>query len=282
MRMPISLVRSVTDGYFRTMRIPLIAGRFFTEADTKESKPVVLINQTLARRYWPNRDPVGGRMIVTANAVRHVEVVGVVGDIKADRFETEDWPMIYNPNAQVPVSVISLVVRTAGPPTAVASAIEREIHRLDPEQVVAEVRPMADLVDQAIAGARFNTALLTIFAGIAFLLASVGIYGVISYDVTERTNEIGIRMALGALPGDVLRLVMGQGARLAACGIAGGLAGAFWLTRLMGTMLYGVEPNDAWTFAAISILLAAVALAASYLPSRRAMSLDPVAALRHQ
>jgi putative ABC transport system permease protein len=190
--------------------------------------------------------------------------------------------MIYNPNTQVPVTVVSLVVRTAGPPTSVASAIEREIHRLDPEQVVAEVRPMSESVDRAIAGARFNTALLTIFAGIAFLLASVGIYGVISYDVTERTNEIGIRMALGALPGDVLRLVMGQGARLAACGIAAGLAGAFWLTRLMSTMLYGVEPNDAWTFAAISILLAAVALAASYLPSRRAMSLDPVAALRHQ
>jgi len=221
-------------------------------------------------------------MTVRANDIRNVEIVGVAGDIKAERFETEDWPMIYTVNTQAPVNTASLVVRTAGPPAAIGPAILREIHRLDPEQVVAEMRPMSEFVDKAIAGARFNTALLTIFAGIAFLLASVGIYGVISYDVTERTNEIGIRMALGAQPGDVLRLVMGQGVRLAAGGIAIGLAGAFGLTRLMSTMLYGVRPDDAWTFAAISILLAAVALAASYVPSRRAMALDPVAALRRQ
>jgi putative ABC transport system permease protein len=161
-------------------------------------------------------------------------------------------------------------------------AVRREIHRLDPEQVVADVRPLEAIVDRAVAGARFHTALLGIFAGIAFLLASLGIYGVISCDVTERTNEIGIRMALGALPEDVLRLILGQGVRLAATGIALGLGGAFWLTRLMATMLYGVRPDDAWTFAAVSILLAAVALAASFLPSRRAMSLDPIAALRNQ
>jgi putative ABC transport system permease protein len=138
------------------------------------------------------------------------------------------------------------------------------------------------VVDRAVAGARFNTALLGIFAGIAFVLAALGIYGVVSYDVSQRTSEIGIRMALGALPADVLRMVVGQGARLAACGIAIGLAGAFWLTRLMESMLYGVSPSDVWTFALISILLAVVALMASYLPSRRAMLLEPLSALRRQ
>jgi len=156
------------------------------------------------------------------------------------------------------------------------------VHQLDPEQPVADVRSINDVVDQAIAGARFNTALLGVFALAAFVLCAVGIYGVISYDVSQRTHEIGIRMALGARPGDVLKLVLGQGARLAACGIAAGLAAAFGLTRLMASMLYQVKPADAWTFAAISVLLGAVALAASYLPSRRAMALDPVAALRHE
>ncbi len=165
---------------------------------------------------------------------------------------------------------------------ALASALLRGVHQLDPDQPVAEVRPMEEVVDQAVAGARFNTQLLGVFACVAFLLAAVGIYGVISYDVTERTNEIGIRMALGAQPADVLKLVMGQGARLAVYGIAAGLLGAAALTRLMGAMLFGVSPTDARTFALISILLAIVALGASYLPSRRAMALDPVTALRHE
>jgi putative ABC transport system permease protein len=177
---------------------------------------------------------------------------------------------------------MTLTVRTAGPPMALASALIREVHQLDPDQPVADVRPMEEVVDQAVANARFNTLLLGVFAGVAFVLAAVGIYGVISYDVTERTNEIGIRMALGAQPKDVLKLVLGQGARLAVYGIVAGLLGATALTRLMGAMLYGVNPTDALTFAAISILLAIVALAASYLPSRRAMALDPVIALRHE
>jgi putative ABC transport system permease protein len=283
-RHPNGLVRSVSPNYFRILRIPLISGRFFTNADNLESKPVILVNRTLARQFWPNGNPLGERLVVQTNSTstRTAEIVGVVGDVKPERFEGEDWPMIYHPNAQVPSSGVTLVVRTSGPPTASISAVSSEVHRLDPEQVLANVRPMETVVDHAVAGARFNTALLVIFAGIAFVLASVGIYGVISYDVGERTNEIGIRIALGAMPEDVLRMVLAQGARLAAAGIAIGLAGAFALTRLMATMLYGVDPADALTFGLISILLAAVALAASFLPSRRAMSLDPVAALRHE
>jgi len=175
-----------------------------------------------------------------------------------------------------------VVVRTAGPPGDLAPAVARVVHQLDPEQPVMDVRPMESLVDHAVSGARFNAALLGAFAAIAFILASVGIYGVISRVVSERTHEIGIRVAMGARPGDVLKLVVGQGARLAACGIALGLAGAFALTRLMTSMLYSVRATDALTFAAISLLLGGVALAASYLPSRRAMALDPVAALRHE
>jgi putative ABC transport system permease protein len=190
--------------------------------------------------------------------------------------------MIYSPYGQVTPSGLSLVVRAAGRPEPLISAMSGEIRRLDPEQVIADVRPMSAVVDHAVAGARFNALLLAVFAVIAFVLASLGIYGVISCDVTERTNEIGIRMALGAVPGDVLRMVVGQGARLAAAGIALGLAGAFWLTRLMGSMLYGISPADAGTYLSISIALAVVALAASYLPSRRAMSLEPVSALRHE
>jgi len=157
-----------------------------------------------------------------------------------------------------------------------------EVHRLDPEQPVADVRPMEEVVNLAVAGARFNTALLASFAGVAFLLAAVGIYGVISYDVSQRTNEIGIRMALGAQPADVRRLILGQGARLAVYGIVAGLLGAGVLTRWMRTMLFGVNPTDAWTYMAVSILLVIVALGASYVPSRRAMVPDPVIALRHE
>ena len=190
--------------------------------------------------------------------------------------------MIYSPYEQAPTNSLSLVVRGAGRPESLAAAVSGEIRRLDPEQVIADVRPMTAVVDRVVASARFHAALLGIFATIAFLLASLGIYGVISFDVSERAGEIGIRMALGAMPGDVLRMMVGQGARMAAGGIALGLAGAYWLTRLMATMLYGVSPADAGTYFSISVVLAAVALAASYLPSRRAMSLEPVAALRHE
>jgi putative ABC transport system permease protein len=175
-----------------------------------------------------------------------------------------------------------LTARTAGDPMSLASAVVRTVHDLDAEQPVADVRPMDQVVDSALAGARFNAMALGIFAVIAFLLAAIGIYGVISYDVTARTNELGIRVALGAQREDVIKLVLGHGARLAASGIALGLAAAFGLTRLMESMLFGVNARDFYTFASIAALLGAVALAASYLPSRRAMALDPAAALRHE
>ena len=283
---PIGLLRSVNSAYFRTMGIPLLAGRVFADSDTSQAPPVIVVNQTLARRFWPQANPIGGRLVVDANNGRVSEIVGVVGDVKPERIENQDWPTIYCPYPQAPAATMTMVVQTAGPegapPLSLASPVEREVHQLDPDQPVADARSMEDVVDQAIAGARFNTVLLGVFALIAFVLAAVGIYGVISCDVSERTHEIGIRVALGAQPGDVLKLVLGQGARLAGYGIAAGLAAAFALTRLMAAMLYGVKATDAYTFAAIPVLLGAVALAASYLPSRRALALDPVTALRHE
>jgi len=196
--------------------------------------------------------------------------------------EGEDWPTIYYPYTQASPSGMALVVRTAGRPYDLSSAIAREVHRVDADQPLAEVVSMEDVIEQAMAGAKFNTVVLGAFAAIAFVLAAVGIYGVVSYDVSQRTHEIGIRMALGAHKDDVLKLILGQGARLAIAGILVGLAAAYGLTRLMASLLFGVNATDAGTFAAISLLLGAVALAASYVPSRRAASVDPLVALRHE
>ena len=279
---PVGLMRSVNSAYFSAMGIPLVAGRAPADSDTALSPPVIVVNQTLARRFWPGASAIGGRLAIDQIGGRVAEIVGVVGDVKPDRINGAEWPTIYVPYAQGPAAAMTLAVRTAGAPLGLASAVTREVRQLDPDQPVADVRTMEEVVNLAVSGARFQTALLASFAGVAFLLAAVGIYGVISYDVSQRTNEIGIRMALGAQPADVRRLILGQGARLAVYGIVAGLLGAGALTRWMGTMLFGVGPTDVWTYAAVSILLAVVALAASYVPSRRAMVPDPVIALRHE
>jgi putative ABC transport system permease protein len=279
---PLGLLRSVTSSYFRTMGIPLVAGRHLADSDTAQSPAVIVVNQTLARLFWPGGNAIGGRLAIDQIAGRVPEIVGVVGDVKADGLDGEEWPTFYTPYPQGPAPAMTLIVRTAGPPLSLASAVTREVHSLDPDQPVADIRTMEEVVNLSMAGARFNTTLLASFAGVAFLLAAVGIYGVVSYDVSQRTNEIGIRMALGAQPSDVRRMILGQGGRLAVYGIAAGLFGAAVLTRWMGTMLFGINPTDVWTYTTVSILLALVALGASYVPSRRAMVPDPVIALRHE
>ena len=279
---PMGLVRFISPGYFAAMRIPLLSGRAFTSADIVGSSLVCIVNQTLARRYWPDSSPLGGSvMLLSFNPASVCQVAGVAGDVKPDRVQNSDWPTIYLCYRQVPAPTMVLTVRTAGPPLAAAPAAERAVRQLDPDQAVSDVRSMDDVVSRAVAGSRFDTVLLAIFGLIAFSLAVVGIYGVVSYDVGERTRELGIRMALGAERGHIVALVVGQVARLAALGIAIGLAGAFALTRLMTSMLYAVRPRDFFTYAAVSLILGAVALAAGYFPSRRALALDPVAALRH-
>ena len=280
---PMGLVRSVTPTYFRTAGIPLVAGRDLSPSDTRDSSPVVVVNQTMARRFFPDGNVLGSRLKLDELANGWTgAIVGVVGNVSPARLEGEDWPTAYVPYAQWSVSAMVMVARTAAAPLSLASAVAREIHAIEPEQPVAEEKPMEEVFDRAVAGSRFDAVVTGMFALIAFALAALGIYGVISYGVTERTHELGIRAALGAQRTDVLKLVLGQGARLAACGIAAGLAGAWALTRLMTTMLYGVPPTDFYTYAAIAILLAGVALLASYIPSRRAMALDPVMALRHE
>jgi len=277
---PMALVRAVTPGYFRTMGLPLLEGRDFTPSDTSQAALTLVVSRSLARRFWPRGGAVGSRLAFDAN--RLAEIVGVVGDVKPESIEGEDWLTIYCPYAQNAFRGMTLVLRSALPPGAVMAAAGRAVRQLDPDQPVADARPMDAVVDQAVAGARFHTVLLAIFAQIAFVLAAVGVYGVVSYDVSRRTNEIGIRLALGAQPANVLRLILVQAALLAGLGIAAGLAAAWALTRLMMTMLFGVEPTDRYTFTAVPLLLGAVVLMAGYLPSRRAMALDPVAALRHE
>ncbi len=280
-RRPFGLTRDATPGYFRAMGIPLLQGRFFDDHDALNSTPVAIIDQRMARRFWPQGGAVGGHIILNANDPPQ-EIVGVVGTVKPDRLEGNDWPTIYMPYSQRHGPVMIVVARTANAPLSSARAATQVVHDLDPQQPVADVQTMEHVVAEVLAGARFNMVALTIFAVIAFALATLGIYGVISYDVSARTNEIGIRMALGAQRGDVLKLVMAQGARLAAWGVGIGLVAALVLTELMKTMLFGVNPRDFWTFASISALLALVALAATYVPARRAIGLDPVRALRHE
>jgi putative ABC transport system permease protein len=281
-RRPMALMRTATPAYFRVMGVPLEAGREFSASDDGHAPAVVIVSRAMARRFWPAGSPLGEHVLLDAFPGRAAEVVGVAADVKPESLEGDDWPTVYTSYAQSPAPIMNLVVRATPPPLSLAAAAEREVHRLDPDQPVADPRAMADVLDRALAGPRFNAALLAIFAEIAFTLAAVGIYGVISCDVAQRTREIGIRAAMGARPVDILLLILGQGTRLAASGLALGLAAAFMLTRLMANLLFEVKPADAWTFACISLLLGAVALLASYLPARRAMAVDPMTALRHE
>jgi putative ABC transport system permease protein len=278
---PMGLVRFVTPGYFQTIGLPIIEGRDFTAADTNKTELTLVVNRGMARRFWPHGGAVGSSLVLDPNRV--ALIVGVVGDVKPESIEGDDWLTLYTSYAQAPrPSMMTLVVRSGLPPEGLSHAAERAIQQLDADEPVADPRPMASVVDDAIARARFNTLLLAIFAQIAFVLAAVGVYGVVSYDVSQRTGEIGLRLALGAQRGDVMRAILAQAAGLAGLGITCGLAGAWGLTRLMASMLYDVKPTDEFTFMTIPLLLGGVVLLAGYIPSRRAMALDPAMALRHE
>jgi len=275
--------RNATPDYFETLRIPLLAGRSFNERDTADSTRVAVVDEKMARRFWPNGSAVGKRLRLTATAYNvnpWIEIVGVVGVVKQYGLGADTRMTVYFPQPQLPQPTMYIVVRTTSDAAVAAPAVVRAIHSLAPQLPVYSVRTMEDRLARSLARQRFAMSMLGAFAGFALILAVVGIYGVVSYLVTQSTHDIGIRMALGALPRDILGLVIAHGMKLAAAGLAAGLLGAFVLTRLMESLLFGVHSSDAATFASVALLLALVALVASYVPAMRAARLNPTAALR--
>jgi putative ABC transport system permease protein len=273
----------ITPDYFRTLRIPILVGRDFSERDTKDAEKVTIIDERLAREYWPNESPIGKRVRFGPpedNEPWHT-VVGVVGAVRHQRLDAETRKSVYLPHLQVSVNGLALVVQARNP-SSLVGALRAQIREMDPDLPVTDLKLMEEVVSQSIWQSRLYAILFGVFAGVAMLLAAVGIYGVMSYSVTQRTQEIGIRMALGAQVRDVLQLVVRGGLWLSLVGVAIGLIGSLALTRLLRTLLFGVTPTDAGTFIAVSLILLLVALLACYIPARRATKVDPLVALRYE
>ena len=274
--------RTITAGYFQTLGIPLVEGRGISETDTATAPKVILINQAAAQKFFAGQDPVGThvRFDDQAAADPSLTVVGVVANIH-NELSGNPKPEIYVPEAQVAEREMTLTIRTAAPPLAITSAVREQIAAIDKDQPIAHVATFDEVRSQSVFTSRISALLLGIFAAIALLLAGIGVYGVISYAVSQRMREIGIRVALGAQRGNIISLVVGQGLRLVAVGIAIGLIGAIALTRLMASLLFNVQATDPVTFIGITALLVAVSLFACFVPARRAMQADPITALRH-
>lgn len=275
---------AVSAGYFQAMGIPLLQGRLLDEHDTAGSRHVAVINQTMAQKIFPNQNPIGKRLTFGSRDRNPdwYEVVGVVGDVKHYGLDQATTLQTYEPFTQQTFSAMSLVVRTTGDPTALTPAIRQAVLKLDKEQPVSGVVTLAQLVRTAVAQRQFSTLLLAVFAAVALVLAVVGIYGVLGYAVSQRTHEIGIRLALGASQRDVLRLVVGHGLALTLAGIGTGLAVSLVLTRLLKTLLFGISPTDPLTFLLIPLILLASALLACWLPARRATQVNPLVAMRFE
>jgi putative ABC transport system permease protein len=283
---PLTEYCSVASDYFRTMQIPLFEGRDFTEGDDMKALAVVIVNQKFAQRFFPNQNPLGKRIKpgISATESDRVmrEIVGVVGDVKHHGLGVESDPEVYVPEEQIPFDGMALVLRTDADPRGVTAAVRGEVKSLDKDLPLYDVKPLDQYLSASVAQPRFNTLLLAVFAGVALILAAVGLYGVMSYSVAQRIHEIGIRLALGAQQKDVMKLVVGQGLVLTLGGVVIGLAGALALTRLLTALLFGVSATDPITFGSVTVLLSAVGLAACYLPARRAMRVDPMVALRYE
>ena len=275
---------TVSPDYFRVMRIPLLRGRFFTEEDSSSHPNVAIISETLAERYFPNQNPIGRQMKFgfppNGNVSR--EIVGIVGDVRDTALSQKPGPMMYVPFAQEPLYGGEVVVRSSMNAATVAAGVRRAVQSIDKNLPVTDIERFPDALGASVAQERFRTFVLSSFSAIALLLAAIGIFGVISYSASLRTREIGIRMALGAHPRDVLRLILQQGAKLALVGLSVGIIAAFALTRLMASLLYNVSATDPVTFIAVAILLTAVAMLACYIPARRAMHVDAMIALRYE
>ncbi|MEX2179564.1 MAG: ABC transporter permease [Gemmatimonadaceae bacterium] len=283
---PAAAPQKVTAGYFEVMRIPLVRGRVFEESDNESAPPVAVVNETMAKQMWPNRDAVGGTVKMLNETAPWATVVGVVRDVRARGFLDPVEPMMYFPQAQAGRSAyytpsrMWLVVRTAGDPASLAPRLRGIVRAAEPLAAIARLETMDQVVSASVAARRFATALIAGFAGVALVLAGIGIFGVISYSVSQRHFEIGLRLALGATPGAVVRQVLGEGMRTAALGAVVGLAAALGTTRLLSAMFVGVTATDPATLAIVTALLVLVALAASWLPARRASAVDPLGAIR--
>src|SRR5205085_1419078 len=282
---------SVSPDYFRTMEIPLLQGRYFTEQDRTDALPVAVIDEMMAARFFPAGDAVGKRIKIggAQSPFPWMQIVGVVKHVRHYGPDEEGRVEIYRPYFQLPNvpdvqlgRTMVLAVRTTGEPTSLTATVRNAVREIDKDQPVANVQTMTQVVAAAVASQKFATWLLAVFAATALLLAALGLYGVMAYTVTQRTHEIGIRMALGAAQRDVLRLIVGQGMRLTLVGVGVGLVGAFLVTRLMKSLLYGVSAADPLTYGGVAVLLALVALLACLIPARRAMKVDPMIALRYE
>jgi putative ABC transport system permease protein len=278
--------RSVSSDYFRAMGIRLIEGRSFSRNDGAQSAPVVIINETMARQFWPNESPLGKRITITlrlqSGQTIPREIVGVVADVRHAGLHEPSGPEMYTSHLQVPWGWTWLVVRTKVEPASMAPAVTAELRALDKSVPAVAARTMEERLSDSLAARRFNMLLLGGFAALAVVLAGMGIYSVMAYSVSQRRREIGVRLALGARPGAVFRLVISQGMTMAMAGVALGLGASFALTRYLVSLLYGVKPTDPLTFGGVAALLLGVALVACWIPARRATRVDPVVALRHE
>ena len=282
-RGPIADIAVVDTEYFRTMEVPLITGRNFSRADTYKTKPVAVIDQTLARQYWPGENPLGEELkFGFGRGLQGLTIVGVVGDIKSDGFEAPSVPHIYVGLGQfAPVNAV-VFLKGSGDIAHLGEAVRHEVEGIDPNVPVHSITSMDQIISRSVADRRFALELLGVFAAVALLLAAIGIYGVMSYSFSQRTHEVGIRVALGAQRLDILRMALGEGMRIVVIGLAAGLVGAAIATRVFQSMLFGVGPVDPVTFASVSGILTCVALLACYLPARRATRVDPLVALREE
>src|SRR5262249_26940039 len=279
---PIVVLGIVTPGYFRTMGIPLLQGRVFTSQDNATSPVTLVINQGFARRFFPNENPIGQRVLLGLTQPQSREIVGVVGDVRQTGLDTAPTEAFYISADQRPQLAMSVVVRTEGPPLSVSSAVRAKVLSIDKDQPIASIQTMDEVVANSVSNHRFTSLLLGTFSGVALLLAAIGIYSVMAYIVSQRTGEIGLRMALGARTGDVLRLVVRQGMTMTVIGVVIGLAGAFGLTRVMTSLLFSVSATDLLTFTLVPLVLTGVALGACLVPARRAIRVDPMVALRYE
>jgi putative ABC transport system permease protein len=277
---PVVDARPVTPGYFNAMKIPLLAGRDVTDADTPDKDPVAVINETFARQIYPGDNPIGRKFILNLGNDKPHEIVGVVGDVKLVTVDGEIRPTAYLSSRQYAFGLMTFVIRTTGDPALLGPAAVRVINQIDPLLPVAAVRPLDQVFAESIARPRLTAVAMSIFAGAALLLAALGVYGIVAYSVSQRSREFGIRVALGARQGQIIGMVVGQNLRLVGLGLGLGLLTAIPATRLMRGLLFQVGPNDPMTFAGIGAMLAAVAIVASYLPARRGTQVDPVVTLK--